>query len=242
MSAKFVKPKQAEAIFGVHRRTLKKWANDGHIKSLQPGGVGQILFDVSTATGVGGATTENKTAVFERHVEQEDRVDVVYARVSTRKQAPDLERQLATLRIAHPDATVFSDIASGLNFKRKGLRDLFKLAFEGRLRRVHVAHKDRLCRFAFDLVEYVLNQHGTTIIVDANSSPVSDEQELAEDVLSIITVFGARLHGKRSGQGRKRRKEEKEALQVIPGGSDGNASISGDGASSSADEATGTVV
>ena len=232
MSAKFVKPKQAEAIFGVHRRTLKKWATDGHIKSLQPGGVGQILFDVSTATGTGGATTENKTAVSERHVEQADRVDVVYARVSTRKQAPDLERQLATLRIAHPDATVFSDIASGLNFKRKGLRDLFKLAFEGRLRRVHVAHKDRLCRFAFDLVEYVLNQHGATIVVDSNSVPVSDEQELAEDVLSVITVFGARLHGKRSGQGRKRRREEEEAAQVVPDGSDGNASISGDGASS----------
>jgi len=240
MSAKFVKPKQAEAIFGVHRRTLKKWANDGHIKSMQPGGVGQILFDISTATGTGGATTENKAVVSERPVEP---IDVVYARVSTRKQAPDLERQLATLRIAHPNATVFSDIASGLNFKRKGLRDLFKLAFEGRLRRVHVAHKDRLCRFAFDLVEYVLSQHGATIVVDANSVPVSDEQELAEDVLSIVTVFGAKLHGKRSGQGRKRQREEKEAAQVVPDGSDGNASISRDGASSSStDEATGAVV
>jgi len=239
MSAKFVKPKQAEAIFGVHRRTLKKWANDGHIKSMQPGGVGQILFDISTATGTGGATTENKAVVSERPVEP---IDAVYARVSTRKQAPDLERQLAALRIAHPGATVFSDIASGLNFKRKGLRDLFKLAFEGRLRRVHVAHKDRLCRFAFDLVEYVLSQHGATIVVDANSVPVSDEQELAEDVLSIVTVFGAILHGKRSGQGRKRQREEKEAAQVVPDGSDGNASISRDGASSSTDEATGAVV
>lgn len=235
MSAKFVKPKQAEAIFGVHRRTLKKWANDGHIKSLQPGGVGQILFDVSTATGAGAADSDHKTTFPERPVDQENRVDAVYARVSTRKQAPDLERQLATLRVAHPDATIFSDIANGLNFKRRGLRDLFKLAFAGRLRRVHVAHKDRLCRFAFDLVEYVLNQHGATIVGDANSSPASDEKELAEDVLSIVTVFGARLHGKRSGQGRKRRREEEEASKAVSKGKDGDASSSGG-------EAAGTVV
>ena len=241
MSAKFVKPKQAEAVFGVHRRTLKKWANDGHIKSLQPGGVGQILFDISTATGANGPATLNEATVAQRTVEQAGRVDAVYARVSTRKQAPDLERQLASLRVAHPDATVFSDIASGLNFKRKGLRGLFELAFDGRLRRVHVAHRDRLCRFAFDLVEYVLNKHGATIVVDSNATPLSDEQELAEDVLSIVTVFGAQLHGKRSGQGRKRRREkEEEATETTPGGGDGSI-INSDG-SSSTDEAAGAVV
>ena len=243
MSAKFVKPKQAEAIFGVHRRTLKKWADEGHIRSLQPGGVGQILFDVSTATGGDGATPVHKAAVSEGPVEQAERVDAVYARVSTRKQAPDLERQLATLRVAHPDANVFSDIASGLNFKRKGLRGLLKLAFDGRLRRVHVAHRDRLCRFAFDLVEHVLNEHGATIVVDSTSPQVSDEQELAEDVLSIVTVFGAKLHGKRSGQGRKRRREEEEAPETTPGDVGGTSS-SGDGgaSSSSSDEATSPVV
>ena len=245
MSAKFVKPKQAEAIFGVHRRTLKKWADEGHIKSLQPGGVGQILFDVSTVTGTDGVTSVHKAAVSEGPVEQAERVDAVYARVSTRKQAPDLERQLATLRVAHPDATVFSDIASGLNFKRKGLRGLLKLAFDGRLRRVHVAHRDRLCRFAFDLVEHVLNEHGATIVVDSTSPQVSDEQELAEDVLSIVTVFGARLHGKRSGQGRKRRREEEGEEEEAPKptrGDVGGASSSGDDASSSSDEATRPVV
>lgn len=230
MSAKFVKPKRAEEVFGVHRRTLKKWADEGHIKSMRPGGTGQTLYDVSTATdGAHRATTTDATAT-ERNVDESVRVDAVYARVSTRKQAPDLERQLATLRVAHPDATVFSDVASGLNFKRKGLRDLFKLAFEGRLRRVHVTHKDRLCRFAFGLVEYVLRQHGATIVVDAPPSPVSDEQELAEDGLSVVTVFGARLHGKRSGQGRKRRRaqeQEEEATQPTTPVTADNGSASG---------------
>ena len=228
MSAKFVKPKQAEQIFGVHRRTLKKWADEGHIKSLRPGGSGQTLFDVSTASGTGDTGKGAKaSALSGGDVGQTERVDAVYARVSTRKQAPDLERQLATLRVAHPDATVFSDIASGLNFKRKGLRELFRLAFEGKLRCVYVAHKDRLCRFAFELVEYVLSQHGATIVVDSNSPQPSDEQELAEDVLSIVTVFGARLHGKRSGQGRKReRKEATEEIQASDGSSESGGSSS----------------
>ena len=220
MSAKFVKPKQAEQIFGVHRRTLKKWADEGHIKSLRPGGSGQTLFDVSTVVEKNdGAGSSSRATVAERDVGETERIDVVYARVSTRKQTGDLERQLAALRDAHPSAAVLSDVASGLNFKRKGLRALFKLAFEGKLRRVHVAHKDRLCRFAFDLVEHVLAEHGATIVVDANASPVSEEQELAEDVLSIVTVFGARLHGKRSGQGRKGKRKEASKDHSNGGGS-----------------------
>jgi putative resolvase len=230
MSARFVKPNEAEKIFGVHRRTLRKWADDGHIRSFRPGGTGQTLYDVSTAASIatpqpcgspdgGGGPPQ---------------FDAIYARVSTRKQSGDLERQLGSLRVAHPDATVFSDIASGLNFKRKGLRALLKLAFEGKLRRVHVAHKDRLCRFAFDLVEYTLAQHGAVVVVDGDEAHGSDEQDLAQDVLSVITVFGARLHGKRSGQGRKRRREEREASE------DGTSS--GNGAGSSSDEAAGAMV
>ena len=89
MSAKFVKPKQAEAVFGVHRRTLRKWADEGHIKSMRPGGCGQTLYDISTAiTAV--ADTHNNTAASnttfaESNVDQTECVDVVYARVSTRK-------------------------------------------------------------------------------------------------------------------------------------------------------------
>jgi predicted site-specific integrase-resolvase len=231
MSAKFVKPKKAEEVFGVHRRTLKRWAEEGLIKFLRPGGTGQTLYDVSTATNESHKATLTDTAV-----EQPDRTDAIYARVSTRKQAPDLERQLATLRLAHPNATVFSDVASGLNFKRKGLRDLLKLVFQGRVRHVHVAHKDRLCRFAFDLIEYVFAQHGATITVDAESA-TSDEQELAQDVLSVITVFGARLHGKRSGQGRKRRREEEEeASKAIAANDSGEREENGNSSSSSADD------
>lgn len=80
---------------------------------------------------------------------------------------------------------------------------------------MRVANKDRLCRFAYDLVEHILEKHGAKIIVEAHDTH-STEQELAEDVLSVITVFGARLYGSRSG--RKRRKEKQQEAKNISGG------------------------
>jgi len=217
--ARYVKPKAAEAHFGVDRRTLKKWADAGHLRFIQPGGSGQRLFDISRGViGQGAAAAEPATDSLPTVRVGKgaapvgpQRVDAVYARVSTRKQLDDLGRQLAGLRAAHPGAREFSDCASGLNFKRKGLKALLQLAFEGRLRYVHVAHKDRLCRFAYDLIEHVLAKHGAQIVVDAHDSDsASCEQDLADDVLAVVTVFGARLHGRRSGQGRKRKRAERE--------------------------------
>ena len=132
------------------------------------------------------------------------RLKAIYARVSTRKQLDDLESQIARLKARYPDHAVFSDCASGLNFKRKGLLSLLQLAFAGRLQLVRVAHRDRLCRFAFDLLEHVFREHGAAILVESCDLPASAERELAEDVLAVVTVFGARLHGARRA-GRRRR-------------------------------------
>jgi putative resolvase len=145
-------------------------------------------------------------------------IQAIYARVSTRKQLDDLQSQIRELSSKYPTHVVFSDCASGLNFKRKGLISLLQLAFEHRLQLVRITHRDRLCRFAFDLLEFVFNFHGAKIIVEANDIPPSAERELAEDVLSVITVFGARLYGARSA-GRRRRniqinqEEEKDKCQ-----------------------------
>ena len=67
-------------------------------------------------------------------------IEAIYARVSTRKQLDDLQSQIRTLTAKYPDHTVFSDCASGLDFKRKGLLSLLQLTFEGRLRLVRIAH------------------------------------------------------------------------------------------------------
>ena len=215
---RYVKPGIAEQVLGVDRRTIQKWADEGLIKSLRPGGKGQRLYDVSSV-GVSAPAVEPSKAS----------VDVIYARVSTRKQLPDLQTQIKELQDKYPDHVVFSDCASGLNFKRRGLASLLQLAFEKRLRLVCVAHKDRLCRFAYDLIEHIFKVHGAKICVESDDVH-SAEQELTEDVISVITVFGARLYGSRSGRGHKKKATD-------GGGSGGSQPSSIDGGADEAEDA-----
>ena len=181
--------------------------------SVPGGGRDQRLYDLTSVSNDRTRTKDNDVV--------SGTVDAIYCRVSTRKQLPDLERQKQALKQSYPDHVVFSDCASGLNFKRKGFQSLLQLAFEKRLRIVRVADKDRLCRFAYDLVEHVLEKHGAKIVVEAHDTHTA-EQELAEDVLSVVTVFGARLYGSRSGRKRRREqnKEKAENLEDADGDCD----------------------
>ena len=202
----FVDAKTAETLLGVKRKTLIRWAKKGLIVYSRPNGRGKWLFDVGSV-GVSTAATANGPYNTNPCTE---RIKAIYARVSTRKQLDDLQSQVAVLRAKYPDHVVITDCGSGLNFKRKGLLSLLQLAFEGRLQLVRIAHRDRLCRFAYDLVEHILRKHGAEIHVEAHDLPPSAERELAEDVLAVITVFGARLHGARSAgrRGIKRQTQE----------------------------------
>lgn len=115
----------------------------------------------------------------------------------------------------------FSDVASGLNFKRKGFRKLLEQCMSGDISEVCIAHKDRLCRFAFDLVQQVLRKHGTRIVIveeHGDAANATAESELGDDIISIITVFGARLHGARGGRKRARRAEQEAENDGSVGG------------------------
>ena len=145
--------------------------------------------------------------------EKDKRIEAIYARVSTRKQLEFLTTQVKSLQAKYPSAIVYRDCASGLNFKRKALQSLLQQVLAGRVRVVHIAYRDRLCRFAYDLLEGIFKHHGTSITVEAHDS-LSPESELAEDVLSIITVFSARMYGKRSVGTRRGRNQFIEAKDV----------------------------
>ena len=75
---------------------------------------------------------------------------------------------------------------------------------------MHVAYRDRLCRFAYDLIEYLFLKHDTTICVEAHDSN-APEHELAEDVVAIITVFGARMYGRRSRSTRASKEDNQDS-------------------------------
>ena len=90
-----------------------------------------------------------------------------------------------------------SDIGSGLNYKRKQFNRLLEMIELGQVRRLIIAHRDRLVRFGYEYFEAFCQRHHTEVVV-INGEAMSPEQELVRDLIAIVTVFSARLHGLRS--------------------------------------------
>jgi len=124
-----------------------------------------------------------------------ERQSFIYARVSTKKQMDDLSRQIEYIRgiPEYSNFNLISDIGSGINFKRKGLNTLLECCLRGTIGEVVVAHRDRLCRFGFELVENLIIKAGGKITVLASKDKETDDsKELADDILAIITIFSCR--------------------------------------------------
>jgi putative resolvase len=130
--------------------------------------------------------------------EREQRLPILYARVSSHGQKEDLERQKERLQRAFPGAEMYTDIRSGLQFDRPGFLAVLKAVQERRVSRVVVAYEDRLARFGVDLLRQVFAAYGTTLEVLDPKPKETPEPELANDLIAIITSFSARLHGLRS--------------------------------------------
>ena len=127
---------------------------------------------------------------------------IAYARVSSQSQKPDVQNQLAALRAycqAH-DLSVdewIEEVGSGLNYQRKQFNRIMEEIELGRVQRLIIAHKDRLVRFGFEWFAAFCERHGTALVI-VNGDTLSPEQELVQDLLSIVHVFSARLYGLRS--------------------------------------------
>ena len=139
-----------------------------------------------------------------------DRKIIGYCRVSSNKQKDDLERQVENMQTyllaQGKPFEIVTDIGSGINYKKKGLLQLIDLITQNKVEKVVVLYKDRLLRFGFELVEYVANLYNCKIeIVDTTEK--TEEQELVEDMIQIITVFSAKLQGKRANKAKKMIKE-----------------------------------
>lgn len=129
-------------------------------------------------------------------------------------QRADLDRQVEALKEASPTATIIRDVGSGINFRRRGLLALLERVHAGTVERVVVAHKDRLCRFGHELMEFIFAKAGCKLVVlDREARPqgsVSKDQELADDLLSIVNVFVARRNGERSAAHRRERSDRRK--------------------------------
>jgi putative resolvase len=196
----FVKASIARRHFGCSPSSLQVWRRSGKINCCRVGGTGQWRFEVPDNY------LDQKVPVVDP-----EKIGIIYARVSTTKQKKHLDNQIAYLQGIYPTHQVFQDVASGLNYKRQGFKKVLELCLDGKVHEVCITHKDRLCRFSFDLVKFLLKRSGTKIVVDAHVDEASTEPDLADDIISIITVFGARLYGARSGRSKRAAKEAKES-------------------------------
>lgn len=133
-----------------------------------------------------------------------------YCRVSSNKQKDDLERQIENVQtymiVKGYSFDIITDIGSGINYNKKGLNQLIDLITNSEVERIVVLYKDRLLRFGFELLENLCDKYGTTIEIIDNTER-TEEQELVEDLIQIVTVFSCRLQGKRANKAKKMIKE-----------------------------------
>jgi len=101
---------------------------------------------------------------------------------------------------------VITDIGSGINYNKKGLNQLIDMITNSEVEKIVILYKDRLLRFGFEIIENLCNKYGTTIEIIDNTEK-TEEQELVEDLIQIVTVFSCRLQGKRANKAKKMIKE-----------------------------------
>ena len=186
----YVRPKQAMQAIGCSHETLRRYATDGLIDYLRTDG-GHRRYNVASYR-----PTTNRQRVAALPIPDEEKKISVYARASSKKQKDDLERQKNILKEAYPNAIVFEDMASGINYERKGLTRLLDRVCKGEFKQVVVAHKDRLARFGVELIQWIINRTGTPLLI-LDREGKSSQQELTEDLMAIVHVFSCRANGKR---------------------------------------------
>lgn len=183
-----IKPKEMAKRLGITVQTLQNWDNNGKLKAHRTPTNRRYYTEDQYQTYTG---LQNNTK----------RLNVLYARVSTYGQKDDLQNQLVFIRqYANAKGIIinqeFTDIGSGLNYKRKKWNQLLNMVMQDKINQIFVTYQDRFIRFGFDWFDNLCEQHGTKIIV-INNPHTSPDQELVSDLISIIHVFSCRLYGLR---------------------------------------------
>jgi excisionase family DNA binding protein len=188
---------QAAKRLGVSIQTLRRWDTEGRLKAERtPSGHRRYL--------ASAVNTFNPLGI---HTTPLSRDTVAYARVSSHDQKKDLERQIKVLEMycaSHGwKYEVISDLGSGMNYRKKGLLGLLDRIVDDKVGRLVLTHKDRLLRFGAELVFAICEAKHVEVCIINQGDERSFEEELASDVLEIVTVFSARMYGARSHKNKK---------------------------------------
>jgi len=196
---KYYRISQAALLLGVCTTTIRRWDRLGKIKCIRTVGNHRRISSHEIQRILEGKKWKKKPTLPGQ--------TVIYSRVSSHEQKHkgDLQRQIEqgytycqqhNYRVDH----VISDIASGLNSRRKGLLQLCNLINQHKVSRVIITYKDRLTRFGFDYLSSYFASHGTTIEIINEETDQSIEQELVADMIAIITSFSGKVYGLRSAK------------------------------------------
>ena len=189
-------------MLGVNRVTVIRWIKQGKIKAMRIGREFRV------------PENEVKRLLKGKLAD----TAVIYARVSSSDQKSDLERQVRYLKEycsarGYAIVDILTDVASGLNEKRRGLKKLFDYVVNGKVDVAVISYKDRLTRFGFKYLEEFFNSHGVRIEVVFGGEPKDLQQELIEDLIAIVTSFAGRLYGMRSHKKKKVVEGVKQAIR-----------------------------
>jgi excisionase family DNA binding protein len=198
-------------ILGVTPKTLRRWDKSGKLKPDVRTGGGHRRYSEATLRRFLGKPLPLPAS--EKKV-------ILYARVSSRAQKGDLANQVEALKVfclgaGQPYDDVWTDFGSGLNYRRPKFRRLILDALNGHIEKIVVAHKDRLARFGYDLIEDILTHCGVELVVINRSEKSEFMQELAEDLIAIVQHFCAKFYGKRSYRCKKARELAEQTVKVL---------------------------
>jgi len=182
---------RAAAELGVSRDTLRRWESAGKIE-VERSPSGHRRYDLAQLRGLVPANSASS------------RVTIAYARVSNQNQKKELKQQVGILESFCTEQSwtfeVIQDVGSGMNYRKSGLRTLIQRICQGDVGRLVMTHRDRLVRLGIELIFSLCEHFGTEIVVINASSLADFEDEIAEDVMEIITIFSARLYGSRNSK------------------------------------------
>lgn len=198
------KPKDFAELLNVSVKTLQRWDRQNILKAKR-------------------TPTNRRYYTYDQYLdykgvkEKIERKKVIYTRVSTNNQKDDLENQIDFLRnFVNAKGIildeVIKDIGSGLNYNRKKWNKLLDECMENKIDTIYVTHKDRFIRFGFSWFERFLGKFNTKIVV-VNNETLSPQEELVQDIISILQVFSCRIYGLRKYK--KKIKEDKEIAKSL---------------------------
>lgn len=191
---KFITIGQAANLLGVSSQTLRRWEKRGKGLPCQRTKGKQRRYDISQFQKQGSMQNQKE-------------LTLAYARVSSHDQKEDLHRQEKMLEmfcISNGwNFEILSDLGSGMNYHKKGLKKLIQKILNQEILRLVLTHKDRLLRFGSELIFSICEEKNIEVVLINQGQESSFEEDLAKDVLEIITVFSARLYGSRSRKNKK---------------------------------------